>query len=298
VAAPGNDYHFRVHVRHGTTTRTLAESEIAQRYRGRFQSASDDVDRLHQVAKAGVDHLGSYLTGTEHSGTPRIAIVGPAWVALTAVPTVRGSYPLATREERNAAFNRFVALAMEGITERVRPDGPVLVGRRQARFEGSPSGQLHEDGSFYGALSLGLQPSRRGPEEPEQLYQRGFELDLVALVQAAAAWAAETGAAGDLLLSAELRHWDGSDKRVYLAATDSPFAEGPAVPFPLAPAQTTADLAAVVNDKREAVVAACALASDLLADMGTHQPHLLKPDGDIALARLDGYRHWIVNWDA
>ncbi|MFD4239622.1 helix-turn-helix domain-containing protein, partial [Streptomyces sp. NPDC058542] len=31
VAAPGNDYNFRVHVRHGTTTRTLAESKIAQR---------------------------------------------------------------------------------------------------------------------------------------------------------------------------------------------------------------------------------------------------------------------------
>jgi predicted HTH transcriptional regulator len=46
VAAPGNDYHFRVHVRHGTTTRTLAESEIAQRYRDRFQAACDDVDRL------------------------------------------------------------------------------------------------------------------------------------------------------------------------------------------------------------------------------------------------------------
>ncbi|MFF6895996.1 dsDNA nuclease domain-containing protein [Streptomyces microflavus] len=35
VATPGSDYNFRVHVRHGTTTRTLAEPEIAQRYRSR-----------------------------------------------------------------------------------------------------------------------------------------------------------------------------------------------------------------------------------------------------------------------
>jgi predicted HTH transcriptional regulator len=70
VAAPGNDYHFRVHVRHGTTTRTLAESEIAQRYRDRFQAASDDVDRLHQVADAGLDYLSGYLTARLTAAAP------------------------------------------------------------------------------------------------------------------------------------------------------------------------------------------------------------------------------------
>ncbi|MEU9979249.1 ATP-binding protein [Streptomyces sp. NPDC051014] len=55
AAAPGNDNNIRV--QHGTTTRTLAESEIAQRYRDRFQAASDDIDRLHQVADAGLGYL-------------------------------------------------------------------------------------------------------------------------------------------------------------------------------------------------------------------------------------------------
>ncbi|MEU6888254.1 hypothetical protein ABZ918_24190 [Streptomyces viridosporus] len=84
VEAPGNDHNFRVRVRHGTTTRTLAESEIAQRYRDRFQAASDDVDRPHQVADAGFGYLSTCLTSTAHGGravspgqpTTR---AGPAW---------------------------------------------------------------------------------------------------------------------------------------------------------------------------------------------------------------------------
>ncbi|MCX4740802.1 AlbA family DNA-binding domain-containing protein [Streptomyces antibioticus] len=92
VAAPGNDYNFRVHVRHGTTTRTLAESEIAQRYRDRFQAASDDVNRLHQVADAGLDYLSGYLTSTAHGGSPKMTYY-PGWVSLAAVPAVRAPIP-------------------------------------------------------------------------------------------------------------------------------------------------------------------------------------------------------------
>jgi hypothetical protein len=36
--------------------------------------------------------------------------------------------------------------------------------------------------------------------------------------------------------------------------------------------------------QRQTVVATCALASELLGDMGAHQPHVLTPDGDIPLA--------------
>lgn len=69
----------------------------------------------------------------------------------------------------------------------------MLVGRRQVRFEGDPTGQLHQDGAFYVAPPINFQGDQFDSDEPERLYQRGLELDLVALVQAAAAWAAETG---------------------------------------------------------------------------------------------------------
>ncbi|MEU6497598.1 hypothetical protein [Streptomyces sp. NPDC046984] len=127
--------------------------------------------------------------------------------------------------------------------------------------------------------------------------QRALELDLVALVQAAAAWAAETGAAGGLMLSAALHRYDGSDKLVRLIVNESAFQHGPALPLPATPAQTTGDLAAVVTDKREAVVAACALASDLLADMGAHQPYILTSEGDLLTDRLnDGFLFQLTGW--
>nr|BAK19896.1 hypothetical protein [Streptomyces rochei] len=117
-------------------------------------------------------------------------------------------------------------------------------------------------------------------------------------MQAAAAWAAETGAAGDLMLSASLPRWDGSDLLARLIVTDDGFERGPALPFPATPAQVTGDLAAIVTDKREAVVAACALVSDLLADMGAHQPHVLTSEGDILVDRLNnGFRSWLTGWE-
>ncbi|MFE3637487.1 hypothetical protein [Streptomyces sp. NPDC059168] len=71
------------------------------------------------------------------------------------------------------------------------------------------------------------------------------------------------------------------------------------MPLPATPAQTTADLDAIVTDKREAVVAACALVSDLLADMGAHQPHVLTPEGDILVDRLStDFRQSLTGWDA
>lgn len=73
----------------------------------------------------------------------------------------------------------------------------------------------------------------------------------------------------------------------------------PALPLPVTLAQTTGDLAAIVTDKREAVVVACGLASDLPADMGAHQPHILTPEGDILTARLnDGFRHQLTGWES
>lgn len=123
VAAPGNDYNFRIHVRHGTTTRTLAESEIAQRYRDRFQAASADVDRLREVAETGDRYLSDYLTRTvEGSHAPMTYY--PGWVSLAAVPTVRGTYPLTTRADRDAAFSRFHDLACHAVTLNARPQPP------------------------------------------------------------------------------------------------------------------------------------------------------------------------------
>ncbi|MFD4723390.1 helix-turn-helix domain-containing protein [Streptomyces sp. NPDC058423] len=293
VAAPGNDYNFRVHVRHGTTTRTLAESEIAQRYRDRFHTESADVDRLHDVVTAGREYLKTYVK-TPPAGRTR-STWEPFWVSVAAVPTVRGNRALTTQQERTAALDRFAKLADRAVTSYMQPDHPALVGRRQVRFEGDPTGQLHQDGSIYAALVLELANQPPGSSD-KRLYQRGLELYLVTQVQAAAAWAVETGAGGDLMLSAELHRFDDGITPVRLVVSERHFQHGSVGPIPRTPAQTTSNLTALATDKREAVVTAYALAADLLADMGAHQPYLLTPEGDIQLDRLDGHHDRLTGW--
>ncbi|MFJ8728661.1 hypothetical protein [Streptomyces bauhiniae] len=297
VAAPGNDYSFRVHVRHGTTTRTLAESEIAQRYRDRFHAAAADVGRLQDVSTAGLSYLTGYVRTEVPAGGTRVAWF-PVWASVTAVSAVRGDYPLTNREERDTALDRFTKLAHQAVTHTMKPSYPALVGRRQVRFEGTTTGQLHQDGSSYTALPLNVQNDPVDADAPKRLYQRGLELELVAQVQVAAAWAAQAGGAGDLMLSAALHRFDNDLVPLRLVESESVFQRGHAGPISKTPVQTTADLAALVADKREAVIAAYALVADLLADMGTHQPYVLTPDGDLRLDRLGDHRRTLTGWDS
>ncbi|WP_052190207.1 helix-turn-helix domain-containing protein [Streptomyces sp. NRRL S-1824] len=296
VAAPGNDYNFRVHVRHGSTTRTLPESEVAQRYRDRFHAATTDTDHLHDIATAGVRHLTTFVTGEVPAGGSRASWY-PLWISVTAVPTVRGNYPLTTREERDAALQRFTMLAYQAVTTNMKPEHPALVGRRQVRFEGFPTGQLHQDGSSFTARPLNVRKDEYDEDAPRKLYQRGFELELVTQVQVAAAWAAETGGAGDVMLSAALHCFDDGLTSLRVVTSEDDFQRGPAQPIPKMSAQTTANLQALVADKHEAVSAAYALVADLLADVSVHQPYVLTPEGDIRLERLNSeYRSELTGW--
>ncbi|MFJ7131018.1 helix-turn-helix domain-containing protein [Streptomyces sp. NPDC098101] len=296
VAMTGNDYHFRVHVRHGTTTRTLAESEIAQRYRDRFHAATTDTDHLHDTATAGARHLTAFVTSKVPVGGSRASSF-PLWISVTAVPAVRGNYPLTNRTEREAALQRFTNLAYQAVTTRMKPDYHALVGRRQVRFEGYPTGHLHQDGSTFTAQPLNVQKDPYDEDAPRKLYQRGLELDLVAQVQVAAAWAAETGGAGDIMLSAALHCFDDGLTSLRVVASEDDFQRGPGKPIPSTPARTTANLQALVADKHEAVSTAYALAADLLADMSVHQPYVLTPEGDIQTDRLNNdYRSQLTGW--
>ncbi|UZJ33760.1 AlbA family DNA-binding domain-containing protein [Streptomyces endophytica] len=295
VAAPGNDYNFRVHVRNGTTTRSLAESEIAQRYRDRFQAASDDIARLNYVAEAGLRYLVNDVNTPLPNGGTRATDLYPLWASLTAIPTIRGNYSVTTLNERNAAFERFHKLAGAALTDKMQPRHPVLAGRRQVRFEGAPIGQLHQDGSFYGAMPLDYKEAQCDRDGANALSQIGLELHLVTLVQAASAWAVESGATGEILLATALHRFD--DKDVRLNNSEDPGLWGSAVALPSTPVRTTADLVAVATNMREAITMAYTLASDLLADMGAHEPGILTPEGDLRVERLNsGWRHRLTGW--
>ncbi|MEU1691219.1 ATP-binding protein [Streptomyces hirsutus] len=289
VAVPsGNDFRFRVYARHGTTTRTLTESEIAQRYRDRARAARDDIDRLSVVDEEGLKHLGKHVGSTAPDG-PERRWWQSVWLSLAGVPTVRGNCPLFTWQARDEALRRFQQVTQEGEMFRVRPRGSAVVARRQVRFEGSPAGQLHEDGSFYAAVELELQQSRKAPHhDPKLLDSRVVELTLTQLVQAAAAWATEAGAGGDLMLCTRLYRFGGTDAPLRLVDSDSLSEEGPVSTVPDNSAQTTAHLAAVAAERAEAVSAAYTLAADLLADMGVDEPRVLTPHGELKTEPLRG----------
>ncbi|MFI2188184.1 hypothetical protein [Streptomyces sioyaensis] len=108
-------------------------------------------------------------------------------------------------------------------------------------------------------------------------------------------WATESGAAGEILLATTLHRFD--DKDVRLNNSEDPGLWGPVVALPSTPARTTADLAAVATNMCEAIIVAYTLASDLLADMGAHEPGILNPEGDLRVERLNsGWRHRLTGW--
>lgn len=282
VAPSGNDFHPRYCVRHGTTTRTLTESEIAQRYRDRMQAAVDDMERLADLHQNGITRLGTHVSSTA-SDPSNIAIRfgPPVWLGLTSVPTVRGHYPLVTQAARTQALRRFLDITGEGQMFLVQPRGAALVGRRQVRFEGNPTGQLHEDGSLYCAVEIELKSSISDPaHDLKTLDQREVEVALLDLTRAAAAWAAESGAGGDLMLRAQLHRYGGRNRPFRMRNEDFASAiEGPVATVPQEAADTVAQLAALVTSELEAVSAAYTLAADLLADMGVGEPRILTAHG-------------------
>ncbi|CAL9333187.1 hypothetical protein SUDANB106_00115 [Streptomyces sp. enrichment culture] len=67
--------------------------------------------------------------------------------------------------------------------------------------------------------------------------------------------------------------------------------------MPKTPAQTTADLTALAADHHEAAVTAHTLITDLLADLGAHEPCFLTPDGHITTEDLSSaYTAQLSGW--
>ncbi|MFF4323304.1 hypothetical protein [Streptomyces sp. NPDC001568] len=160
--------------------------------------------------------------------------------------------------------------------------------RAAARALTAPAARMPAHYVAFDLPHLNIKGNPRESRDPKQLDQRELELELVAQVQTAAAWAAEIGGAGDLMLSAALHRFDDDLIPLRLVVSESAFQHGPVGPISRTPAQTTANLAALIADKREAVSTAYSLVADLLADMGAHQPHVLTPEGDIRVDRIDG----------
>lgn len=266
---------FRFPVRHGTTTRTLAESEVAHRYRDRFAHATADEAHIDSIRRDGDGDLDR----DKH------------WIAVALVPATRGSIPLTTRADRLQAFRRSLRLAERCLDNREWPNQP-KPGRRRMRFDGKVSGHLHDDGCAYLAYRLNVQTQAHGSP---RLYLHTFELGLLTVVQGVIAWALESGTSGDATISAHCVS-DGTGP-LELTLGETSFSETSSGPLPGRPTRMTVALDTLATDAAETVVVAHALAADLLADLGQDEPALLPKDGLLRTAMLGPWQGHAQGWE-
>lgn len=281
----GNDMSFRFPVRHGTTTRTLSESEIANHYRNRFEQIAAERARIQALREEG----DADLNEANH------------WVAVALVPAARGSLPMTTRSDRLEAFRAAVTLADRCFSHQWPSEGKP--GRRRMRFAGTVSGHLHQDGSAYLAYRQNIQTTDYAPQGPRRLYLGSFELGLLTIVQGAAAWAVHCGATGDATISAHcVSPVQAADELFELMPSADSFGVSASAPLSAQPVEITVSLDALATSAEENVVAAHTLASDLLADIGMDEPTILNHDGTLHEPGLGQWRsqadRWKRRWDS
>jgi hypothetical protein len=154
VSVPGKDglHYF---TRHGSTTRPLSESEIADRYRRRFQEAAERASQVSNVFK---------------EGAARLKLAGATWLAMALVPDRPGQVEISRAElerhrrwaegwQPSAPQSRIDLLATRAQTVGFRR----LIVSRQYQYHGVSEWEhceVHPDGSSFLAVVIGQPPDQ------------------------------------------------------------------------------------------------------------------------------------------
>lgn len=295
-------------VRDGASTRWLSEGEVAARYRDRFAARAELTARLERV---------------HEEGAGRLARVELPWLVLSTVPTVSGS-----RAAGSAAVGRahgffaswarracpLTALTVYG------PDGFAAlagVGRVIISAPQPYSGvsheahlELHHDGAGFGGVSLVGGQNAQAASQGVAVVRDEVELSAQALVSVLAEHAVDTGAAGELMLRAqllpvELINGTSGPTELHAASLLGGYVR-PAHRVPqtlvlasMGPAVTSSLLAEVAAGTRGSVRAAYPLVAEVLAEFGVSEPGALRPDGRLTLEALDPrYGQRVAGWAA
>ena len=150
--------------RDGTTTRWLAEAEIADLYRDRFSMVRSQIERLDEVMLDGLSHTVREAT---RDGLPDTAS-DKAWVSIAITPSSKGAMRIgivaqgrmrewAEQFRRPELLNDFLYDAVDGPIE-VRVGVGRLILRSPADTDKYPTrfiAELHADGSAYAAWASG-----------------------------------------------------------------------------------------------------------------------------------------------
>jgi hypothetical protein len=308
---------LRYPVRAGTTTRWLSEHEVSTRYADRFQARSGAESRLDEVHREGLGRIAGWRS---------------PWLAVSVVPLVLGERGVGS--ERVAAEMGFTQSVWSPVpTSPFRSGGSmtgrIVAGRARAiltehiNYAGRsehPHAELHYDGAGFAATDRDhklagdetLIGAGRRPNA-DAILQDALEIQLLALLWMLAQHAADTGAAGELLVRAHqlLSQQTGPDRAVTPAQmwepvsfradddwddykiTDGSFT----IPAQISPVDTTVFLDELVADERRAVQVAYDIAADVLGDFGVSEPMILRADGQLNVRRLHtSRRDTITTW--
>lgn len=299
AATDGNRLTYPV--RRSKMTDYMSESEVADRYRNRFEMARGDQDRAQAVTDA---------------ARPALLRANNIWLTVTFVPSLPGDLPLTAdqpdkvsrlvwewQSEMPLEHNRTHAF-----TERVRKGRIVISADAASRVSEYQHHELWLDGSGFASAVVGQiqggETLRWGTAS-----QPDLEFVLFRLTDLLTQHANRVGAAGDGIFVAQLLPaWDDSSLNATVTTSDitrvgQPL--GDTIPFLIdatrppneaelaharhvdgEPAQVTVPLDTIAESVRELIIATRRLAVDLFAEDGISDVASLTADGKYDPGRL------------
>ena len=288
-------------VRRSKITDYMSESEIADRYRNRFEMAHTDQDRAQTVSDR---------------ARPALLRANNIWLTVTFVPSLPGDLPLSSDQANDAAglvWQWQAEMPLEHnqtrtFTERVRSKRIVISSDAASRVSQYQHHELWLDGSGFASAVVGKimggETLRWGTAA-----QPDLEFVLFRLTDLLTQHAVRAGAAGDGIFVAQLLPaWDDDSLDATVTTPDiarTGQTPGNTIPFLIdtesapdeakmaharrvdgEPAQVTAPLDAIAESLSELILATRRLALDLLAEDGVSDVASLTAAGEFDPGRL------------
>ncbi|KRB80093.1 hypothetical protein ASE01_00885 [Nocardioides sp. Root190] len=287
---------FGYPVRRSSTTDWLSESEVADRYRSRFDMARSDHDRAEEVHDA---------------ARPALDRASAVWVTVALVPSLRGNLTLSEDEEQTAErltnyWQHEMPLQQDftsNLNSRVRRKRIVLSSDWRRVVSQYQHHELWLDGSGFAsaAIAHGINDAAR---PWSGVNHSDIEFYVLRLTDLLVKHAVRAGASGDIVLTAQLLPaWDGDSLNEVVTTPDYTRTGQPTrigipllinqVPTPSddeyaharridgEPGQVTAPLLDIADTPRELVLAVRRLLLDTLAEDGVTTGRLLTENGAI-----------------
>jgi hypothetical protein len=282
-------------IRRSKITDYMSESEVADRYRNRFEMARTDQDRAQTITNV---------------ARPALLRANNIWLTVTFVPSLPGNLPMSSDQASDTAglvWQWQAEMPLEhnqtrSFTERVRRKRIVISSDAASRVSQYQHHELWLDGSGFASAVVG---KVQGGETLRwcTAVQPDLEFVLFWLTDLLTQHAVRAGAAGDGIFVAQLLPaWDDDSLNATVTTPDitrTGQAPGNAIPFLInaesapdearmaharhvdgEPAQVTAPLDAIAESPGELIIATRRLAVDLLAEDGVSDVPSLTAAGE------------------